>query len=110
MWKRVLDGLLKKNKNRQHFKIGTTDGYYYQIELDQHPKINVNHLPNLCYSFTEAILAYTQKHHSTEHLHLVNFLKQIGSEQLSASAIKQYMLKNFAFAPWVTLSTAQGRI
>lgn len=109
MLKRVLDGLLKKN-NRQSFKISTTDGYYYQIEFEQHPKININHLASLSYAFTEALLAYTQKHNTTEHQHLVKFLNQLASEPLSAGAIRQYLLKNFAFEPWVTLNTAQGRI
>lgn len=103
MLKRVLDGLLKKT-NRHPFKIGTTDGYYYQIEVDRIIK-----MPELSYAFTEAILAHTQKHHAFEHQQLVDFLKQISNEGLSARSIQQYLTKNFAFEPWVTLNTAQGR-
>lgn len=104
MLKRVLDGLLKK-KNRQNFKIGTTDGYYYQIESDR-----LINLPRLSFSFTETILAYTQKHNAFEHQHLVTFLKQLAADGFSARSIKQYMVKNFAFEPWATLNTAQDRM
>src|SRR5690606_23638080 len=51
----------------------------------------------------------TQKHHAFEHQQLVDFLKQISNEGLSARSIRQYLTKNFAFEPWVTLNTAQGR-
>jgi len=105
MWKRVLDGLLKKNKNRQSFKIGTTDGYYYQIELDR-----IINLPNLSYSFLEAILAHTQKHNAFEHQHLVDFLQQISEEGITIRNINQYFLKRFAFEPHITVNSPQGKV
>src|SRR5690606_4351391 len=101
---RAFDGLLNK-KSRQNFKIGTTDGYYYQIQVDR-----LINLPQLSYSFTEAVLAHTQKHNPTEQQLLGNFLKELGSVGFSARNIKQYFIKNFAFEPWVTLSTPQDKI
>jgi|GEM_PF-2386144 len=93
------------------FRIGTTDGFYYNIEFE---KLQANIAPTervrLALGFITKIIRLTEKTKNKEKADILKFLSEISKKELSQKSINHYFKKEFAFELWVTEAKAEGKI
>jgi len=92
------------------FRIGTTDGFYYNVEFDK-LKANIDSTERirLTLGFITEVIRLCEKTKNKEKADTLKFLSEISKKELSQKSINHYFKKEFAFELWATEAKAEGK-